>query len=105
MQRQHCPHPRDSKRPRHRRMLRRMKLEALEGRSLLASDFCNSFNEFDVNDDGVAAPLDALIVMRELNDYGARDLAGSQPQPGRFLDVSGDRFLSPHDALLLINHL
>jgi hypothetical protein len=89
-------------RPKRRRM---MAVEALTDRNLFATDFCNSFNEFDVNDDGVAAPLDVLLIVGALNEGGSRKLTDEEPASGRFYDVSDDQFLTPHDALLVINHL
>ena len=82
---------------------RQLLLESLEHRQLLAADFQNSFNEFDVDDDGLVAPLDALLIINELNAGGARDLRVS-PAAG-WVDVSGDNFITPLDALLVITAL
>lgn len=61
---------------------------------------------FDVNDDGVTSPLDALLVINELNQRSSRQLpstrAGAEEIWG-FVDVSGDGFVTPLDALLVIN--
>ncbi|MCP4195301.1 MAG: hypothetical protein GY768_32275 [Planctomycetaceae bacterium] len=60
----------------------------------------------DVNGDDVVSPLDALIVINELNQNGSRELL---PAPVEsvvaFIDVNGDRFVSAIDALLVINQL
>ena len=62
----------------------------------------NSDNPFDVNDDGVVSPLDALLVINSLD----RGLAGFDAlQLGWFLDTNGDDSISPLDALRVINAL
>ena len=51
----------------------------------------------DVSHDGLVTPLDALLVVNQLNDAArAHDL---------LLDTNRDGYLSPLDALLIINHL
>jgi hypothetical protein len=62
----------------------------------------------DVDNSGQVVPLDALLVINELNTVGGGTLpvpptADWAPPP--FLDVNGDNFLSPIDALLVINFL
>lgn len=89
--------------------------ERLEARALLAADLSpwqNVAQPLDVNADGSVAPLDALIVINDLNAHGARPLAsgassGAQPiaGSGQLLDVDGDQFVSPLDALMIINTL
>jgi hypothetical protein len=64
-------------------------------------------NRLDVNVDGVVSPLDALLVIIELNAVGPRRLA---PTPGGtlaplFLDTSGDDSITPLDALEVIIYL
>lgn len=63
----------------------------------------------DVNRDGVVAPIDALLVINELNvrqvsDHLGRFLIAPTGQ-SPFLDVSDDDFVSPVDALLVIDEL
>ncbi|MEM8734484.1 MAG: dockerin type I domain-containing protein, partial [Planctomycetota bacterium] len=65
----------------------------------------NYANRFDVNNDGTASPLDALIVINELNRNGSRGLPKPETDPGVYFDVNEDEFLSPIDALMVINHL
>ncbi len=89
-----------------RRQARVCTLESLEQRQLLASDFQNPANAYDVTLDGFVAPIDALNVINDLNLNGARDLR----EPGvvlpvRPLDVDGDNFIIPLDALMIINLL
>ena len=43
------------------------------------------------------SPLDALIIINELNQFGVPHDTS--------LKVNGDEFLTPLDALLVINHL
>jgi hypothetical protein len=69
----------------------------------------------DVNADGTVAPLDALLVINELNNRVYSNpqtgLLPNPPNPAHppetegFVDVDGDGFVSPRDALLVINRL
>lgn len=61
----------------------------------------NSVNAHDVNGDGIITPLDALLVIIDLNTNGSRSLQPSDSK-SLYVDVSGDRFVSPLDALLVI---
>lgn len=79
----------------------KLSLERLEVRQLLAADgrpLHNSFDPEDVNDDGVCSPVDALIVINELNQPEVR-------AETNFADVNADGQRSPVDALLVINRL
>lgn len=61
----------------------------------------------DVNGDGTVAPVDALVVINELNAKGPRMLPLyriARVNTG-FLDVSGDGELSPVDVLIVVNRL
>ena len=61
----------------------------------------------DVDNDQQVAPIDALLLINDLNRAGSRPLP-DPPQDGEappYLDVNGDGFLSPLDALLVINYL
>ncbi len=68
----------------------------------------------DVDASGMVTPVDALIVINELNEPVVRDVTtGRLPMdvipdgmaPNFFFDVNGDGFVSPIDALLVINTL
>ena len=69
----------------------------------------------DVNDDGFVIPLDALLVINELNNrVVSHSVTGLLPNPPEvsnlpentgFFDVDGDGYASPLDALLVINQL
>ncbi len=60
----------------------------------------------DVNGNGSVEPLDALLVINQIN-VGSRlpQYNPSAPQDFFFADTSGDGVLSPIDALLIINHI
>lgn len=83
--------------------------ETLEDRKLLAGDspWHNGALPTDVNADKVVTPVDALVVINELNRTGARDLAldSASGESSNLLDVSNDGWLQPLDALLVINRL
>ncbi|MBI2823693.1 MAG: hypothetical protein HYX69_03260 [Planctomycetia bacterium] len=105
-------------------------MEWLEPRTLLAADALaagsalhNASNALDVNGDGTVSPIDALLVLGELNAQGAYTFSasaqsatsapraaadaagGGSGTPALFLDTSGDGQLSPIDALLVIRAL
>ncbi len=70
----------------------------------------NSVNPLDVNNDGGIFPIDALLVINELNQPRFRDPVTGQLPPAPdpvplFVDVNGDGFASPIDAILIINFL
>jgi hypothetical protein len=66
----------------------------------------NSRNPLDVNNDGVVAPIDALIVINYLNlIQGSGQLPAPPAAPPPFYDTSGDNVAAPQDALLVINFL
>ncbi len=66
----------------------------------------NSRNPLDVNNDGVVAPIDALIVINYLNIIqGSGQLPAPPAAPPPFYDTSGDNVAAPQDALLVINYL
>lgn len=92
---------------RKRTLTRGLKLERLEDRSLLASLWQNPFGALDVDDSGDVLPLDALIVINDLNLLGSRDLGAPQPDslPLNYVDVNGSGSVEPLDALLVINAL
>jgi hypothetical protein len=50
---------------------------------------------FDVNGDGYTSPLDALLIINDLN----------RGNPSGLFDVSGDGYTSPLDVLMVINYL
>ena len=96
--------------------------ELLEKRALLAGGglttafWQNPSNHADVNNDSRVTPLDALMVINDLNARGARTLpSGTLQSTGgsfstnsfkiSFLDVNGDGRVAPNDALMVVNAL
>ncbi len=81
-------------------------IERLERRELCAADWQNAINRLDVNMSGLVEPLDALIVINDINQHGTRVL-DSKPvnYSGPLFDVNGDGNMSPLDALIVINSL
>jgi hypothetical protein len=65
----------------------------------------NPRNALDVNDDTTVSPIDALLVINELNRAGRTPAAREAGTDRLFLDVNGDSYLSPLDALVVINEL
>lgn len=87
-----------------------------EGESLASIDFIthrdaplwqNPADPIDVDNDGIIAALDAILVINHLNAKlaGPFPLHGGPAAPPPFLDVSGDDTLSPLDAVMVINYL
>lgn len=86
------------------------RLESLERRELMAADFApfhNYLASADVDGDFKISPLDALMVINQINTNGSGSLAGRQAPTTRvgLVDVDGDNILSPLDALLVINSI
>lgn len=63
--------------------------------------------DVDADPAHAVASIDALIVVNDLNQWGARALAplATGVQPYAYPDVDGDNYLAPLDALLVINAL
>jgi len=66
--------------------------------------FTNQMLPRDVNADGLVTPIDALLVINELNRAGSHYLLGPYAA-APFLDVVSDGYVSPIDALVVINYL
>ena len=92
-----------------------LQVESLEAKRLLAADWQNPLNALDVDasgEEGIVAvsPLDALLVINELNAPQVSDAngvlqpIGDDPSPP-YVDVDGNDSVSPLDALLIINEL
>jgi hypothetical protein len=67
----------------------------------------NADNCLNVNNDDFVSPIDALLVINELNRHGSRKLMppSGNVAPPPYYDVNGDYYVSPIDVLLIINHL
>ncbi|MFN3188953.1 MAG: FG-GAP-like repeat-containing protein [Aureliella sp.] len=91
------------------------RFEQLEARRVLAAAIWNNVGHpTNVDGDvaGVVSPIDALLVINEINSRGSSDpITGALPrqisgaQSGHFYDVNCDNFVSPIDALEVINYL
>ncbi len=71
---------------------------------LVAPKWHNVTDPVDVNTDGVASPLDALLIVNYLNANAGGPLPEAASPPP-YYDVNGDDSCSPIDVLLVINHL
>ena len=89
--------PVGSKRSKHRKL----GLQSLENRNLLAGDLGVEIFASDINGDGEVTPVDALQVINALHSQNKggviEDLAS--------VDVNKDGVLTPRDALVVINQL
>jgi Ca2+-binding RTX toxin-like protein len=83
---------------------RPVQFEALESRYYLASDWQNPLMPLDVNNDGFIAPIDALVVINDLNAEGPRPLPPVR-DGASFIDSTGDGIVAPIDVLIVINRL
>src|SRR6187397_151219 len=87
------------------RRRRRLLLEELESRLVLASNWQNPFVARDVSGDGIVVAQDALIIINELNQHtvslanGALPSRSLHPQ-APYWSTDGDEFVAPLDVLL-----
>ncbi len=69
----------------------------------------NPLNRMDVTGDKIVTPQDALAVVEDLNEKGARlvepPMPDEPPVEWMYTDVTGDNVVSPRDALELIQFL
>jgi hypothetical protein len=72
------------------------------GFTAFVSPWQNPTKPFDVNNDGAVSPIDALLIINDLNSKGARALTVADAS-SPFIDVNGDGNVSPIDALQVIN--
>ena len=89
---------------------RRLSLQILERRDLLAADpfGTNDLQPLDVGRDGAVTALDALRVINALNRASVvnrSDRADPSDSPGMFIDVNGDGAGTTLDVLRIINAL
>lgn len=84
---------------------RRLGLERLEPKRLLAGDLTNPLNPLDVNNDTNVTANDALVVLNHMGRIrsGGEGEAVAAARP--FLDVNGDSRVTAGDALMIINSL
>lgn len=65
----------------------------------------NQSNPVDVNNDGLITPIDALLIINEINLRGARSLVGSDLAFPPYIDTNGDNLLTGNDVLQVINYI
>src|SRR5207249_1867904 len=68
----------------------------------------NSLLPLDVDASELVAPLDAILIINQLNFSGSGPLTVPRPAADAnkpFYDTSGDNFLAPLDAINVINYL
>lgn len=103
-----------TKQKRSKRIAARLcQIEQLESRQLMAAAIWNNvLQPLDVSPNNVVSPLDALLIVNEINnpfyaDRNTRRLpdqyTGADTPP--MIDVTCDQFVTPLDALLVINTL
>ncbi len=83
-----------------KRRRRRLRLECLQGRLLMAGDLTNEVNPLDVNGDDQVSAGDALLVINHLQRSAHAE--GEQASL-YYLDVNGDESVTAGDALMVIN--
>ncbi len=84
---------------------KRLRLERLERRDLLASDWTNPLNPLDVNVSGEVTPLDVLLIVNDINRSGSRILPASIEVVPTLVDVNADGAVSPIDVFQVVNAL
>jgi hypothetical protein len=68
----------------------------------------NPYQAMDVNRDGTSAPIDVLNIVNTLNASGPRQVTTPTTEaelPTFYFDANGDRFVTPQDALVVVNFL
>ena len=69
-----------------------------------AFNILQTFSALDTNHDGIISPIDALLIINQLNIRSLISTQLSNAIPAG-LDTNGDGILSPIDCLLVINYL
>lgn len=92
--------------PTHYQIVKSKLIAAAEAAGSASSfSWTNQTNKLDVNNDTNISPIDALLVVNELNTVGGHALPALTQAPTAYLDTNEDGFVSPMDALLVINEL
>ena len=68
-----------------------------------ATPYHNDQDPADVDGNGVISPIDALIIVNYINNYGPGSINPEGEGPVPNLDVDGDGMVSPIDMLIIIN--
>ena len=90
-----------------KRLSRKMFIESLENRALMAGDLYHNFSmPEDVDANGSVTPIDALIAIDRINrSVAGESLAPSSQVDTVMVDVNADESISPLDALAVIDIL
>jgi hypothetical protein len=76
----------------------------LPDQSIPALDWTNTVNAYDVNNDGLATPLDVLETINYINTHpGETALPAEQFVPPRFFDCNADLVITAEDVLFVLN--
>ncbi len=74
--------------------------------TLVGNTWHNSALPEDVNGDHSVTPIDALLIINDLNRNGSRWLGGTtRPATSPYLDVDNNTYVTALDALIVINYL
>ncbi len=65
----------------------------------------NALDGLDANEDGQYSPLDALVIINDLNLSGSRVLPSVRDVGSYAIDVDGDKSVTPLDVLNVVNEL
>jgi hypothetical protein len=63
----------------------------------------NPFNALDSNGDGEVSPIDALLIINYLNEFGSGKLSANASLFA--IDTDGDQFAAPIDVLRVVNFI
>ena len=89
------------------RSRRKLNIEMLESRSLMAGmpGYHNTSMPLDVDNDLQVTPLDALVVINQINSGNGIEGEDAENKPIAFCDVDDDGTVSPLDVLMVVNQL
>ena len=72
---------------------------------VVPSFYQNALNRFDVNQDGFVSPVDALVIINDIQRRGMRFLSQTEFVPPPYIDVDGSGSVEAIDVLQIINYL
>ncbi|MDZ4820254.1 MAG: Ig-like domain-containing protein, partial [Planctomycetota bacterium] len=85
--------------------LRRLFLEHLEDRRMLAAIWQNPLVNVDVTDDGFVVADDVITLINYINSHGSGGLVGTPSPTSPYLDVDGDTQITASDVVSVINNI
>ncbi|WP_197452220.1 FG-GAP-like repeat-containing protein [Rosistilla carotiformis] len=71
----------------------------------VVAEFQNAADRFDVNDDGLVSPIDALRILNSLAKQQTAGEAATAAAQANYVDVNGDGQITPIDALMVLNEI